>query len=83
MEVAGMGDLAYVRGIYTLSVKVPNVDQLLCQEGKLHIYARQNPSVLHFERITPSGAPDTSGGSWWRRRTYDSVVSTNRAGQRA
>lgn len=42
LEVAGTGDLAYVRGTYAMSMTVPNVTQPVRQEGKLlQIYARQ------------------------------------------
>ncbi len=42
LEVDGTGDLAYVRGAYAMSLKVPRVTEPVRQEGKLlQIYARQ------------------------------------------
>ena len=51
LEVDGAGDLAYVRGTYAMSIKVPGVDQPVRQEGKLlQIYARQQDGTWRLAR---------------------------------
>jgi uncharacterized protein (TIGR02246 family) len=51
LEVEGTGDLAYVRGTYAMSMKVPSVTQPVRQEGKfLQIYARQQDGTWLLAR---------------------------------
>jgi uncharacterized protein (TIGR02246 family) len=51
LEVEGIGDRAYVRGTYTMSMKVPGVAEPVRQEGKfLQIYARQQGGVWLLAR---------------------------------
>jgi ketosteroid isomerase-like protein len=51
LEVAGTGDLAYVRGTYSLSMEVPGVTQPVRQDGKLlQIYARQQDGTWLLAR---------------------------------
>lgn len=43
LEVEGAGDVAYVRGTYSMSLQVPGVPESVPQRGKLlQIYARQS-----------------------------------------
>jgi uncharacterized protein (TIGR02246 family) len=42
LEVEGAGDLAYVRGTYSMNLQIPGVPEAVPQQGKLlQIYARQ------------------------------------------
>ncbi len=51
LEVDGTGDLAYVRGTYAMSMKVPSVTQPVRQDGKLlQIYARQQDGTWLLAR---------------------------------
>jgi uncharacterized protein (TIGR02246 family) len=51
LEVAGTGDLAYVRGTYSLSMEVPGVTQPVRQDGKLlQIYTRQQDGTWLLAR---------------------------------
>jgi ketosteroid isomerase-like protein len=59
LEVDGTGHLAYVRGTYAMSMKVPSVAQPVRQEGKLlQIYARQQDRTWLLARdIWNANAP--------------------------
>jgi uncharacterized protein (TIGR02246 family) len=64
LEVDGTGDLAYVRGTYTLIMEAPGVPQPIRQEGKfLQIYRRQEDGTWLLARdiwnanASPSGGP--------------------------
>jgi uncharacterized protein (TIGR02246 family) len=63
LEVDGTGDLAYVRGTYAMSMKVPSVAQPVRQDGKfLQIYARQPDGTWLLARdIWNANAPPAGG----------------------